>query len=164
MPEPCAGGRQGQRVLVVAPNEDARSMLAFLLREEGFNVYTLADIPRARVLLTLCRGPVTVVMDESVPNDQRPRWFQMLGAVAQVRGVVVSQRPGVPWVGGSRWPGSGVPCVVVGQPLRIAALVEAITTVAARAERGRPDAVRNQRTPASQTGPGSTPAAPSRPA
>lgn len=126
---------QARRVLVVARNEDARSMLVFLLRAEGFNVFSLTEASRARTLLRLCRGPVTVILDDSVPDAELVPWLQMLQPVAQVAGVVMRQRRGAlpaqaaPWL-------ARLPHALVGQPLRIAVLVDALAAVGVAATSG----------------------------
>ena len=119
---------QARRVLVVARNEDARSMLVFLLRAEGFNVLSLTEASRARTLLRLCRGPVTVILDDSVPDADLAPWLQTLQPIAQVTGVVMRQRRGAlpthiaPWL-------ARLPYAVVRLPLQIAALVHALRAV-----------------------------------
>lgn len=147
---------QARRVLVVARNEDARSMLVFLLRAEGFNVFSLTEAGHARTLLRLCRGPVTVILDDSVPDTEMAPWLRTLHPIPQVAGVVVRQRrvalpaQAAPWL-------ARLPYTVVGQPLRIAALVDALATVGVAATPGAAQAVARIGATATRTDIPSTP-------
>lgn len=126
---------QAGRVLVVARDEDARSMFAFLLRAEGLNVYALADVSRARPLLRLSRGPVTVILDDSVPDDELASWFQMLYSIAQVTGIVLRRRHDALPARAASWL-ARIPYVVIHQPLQIGALLGALAAVGVGAARG----------------------------
>lgn len=117
--------RHNQRVLIVAHDEDTSSMLTFLLRAEGFNVYCLADRQRARTLLRLCRGPVTVILDDSVPDADLAQWLEQLAETHLATGILLRRRFDIlPFDLRRRL--SPVSGTVVRKPLQIAALVDAV--------------------------------------